>query len=135
MNVIREAVMQGDWWTALGGLSLLGLTLVVWGAVMRKTAVPRRWLALCLAGMLAGAAGTVAFAPHPDEVVIVKEGAVLLMSPFAGAETKAMTVSGARARLERAHGDFVYLRTGAGEGGWVERGAVSRPMWPWFRAG
>jgi hypothetical protein len=133
MNAIRETVMNGDLWTALGGISFAGLAVVVWGAVFRQRAVNRRWAAVCLGGVVMGLTGTVLFASHPNDVVVLDDGVALLVSPFEGAEAKVTLASGEKLRFERRHGDYAYVRTEAGEGGWVEGPLVSRPLWSGLR--
>ena len=133
MNAMREIAMNGDWWTAFGGLSFVGLAMVVWGAVLRRRSVNERWAMTCLAGLVVGLTGTVLFASHPNDVVVLDEGVVLFVSPFEGSAAKATLASGDRVRYEREHGGYAYVRTEGGEGGWVERPDVSEPLWSRLR--
>ena len=135
MSVMRDIFMNGDWWTVLGGISSAGLAAVIWLAVWRGRAMNRVWAAIWAAGILAGVAGTVAFASHPRDVLVLEAGVVLQVSPFEGAEAKGVLDPGETVRYERAHGDYVYVRTASGGGGWVNDGDLSSPLWSWFPAG
>ncbi|MEM7144420.1 MAG: hypothetical protein AAF591_04750 [Verrucomicrobiota bacterium] len=134
MNVIREIYMNGDWWTLLAGLASVGLAVLVWVALWRRSAVSRVWAAICVAGVVLGIAGTLWFGSHPRDVVVMGDGVVLQVSPFDGAEAKGAVGIGEVVRMERGHGDYVYVRTRGGEGGWVSEGEVSRPLWGRARA-
>ena len=130
MNIMREVAMNGDLWTALGGASLTVLALLVLNAVVRRRQLHLAWAALCLAGIVAGVLGTAVFAPHPDDVVVTANDAVLLLSPFEGADPKGALRLGEDVRVKELHDAYAYVKSAAGEKGWVAKTALTRHVGP-----
>ncbi|MEM8955376.1 MAG: SH3 domain-containing protein [Verrucomicrobiota bacterium] len=134
MNVIQEIYTNGDWWTVLGGLASVGLAMAIWMALWRRRAVSRVWATVCVVGIGLGTAGTLWFGTHPKDVVVMEDGVALRVSPFDDSEAKGALGAGDIVRMERTHGEFVYVRTRGGEGGWVNDGDVTAPLWGGARA-
>lgn len=127
MNSIKEIMTNGDLWTALGGLSMVGLAIILWiPMIVRKTKLRLKWLLLCVAGIFCGTAGMLAFAPHPQDAVVRQDGAPVLLSPFKNAEPQAKLALGDHVRIVKHHGEYVYVHTSAGAHGWIAADQLDR---------
>lgn len=126
MNSIKEIMTNGDLWTALGGLSMIGLAICLWLPLAKNQGLHRRYLSLCLAGILGGAAGLFAFAPHLQDAVVRYDGTPVLLSPFKSAETQSTLDLGDRVRVVKQHENYTYIRTMAGKQGWVAEDQLER---------
>ena len=132
MNTLpKELLLNGDLWTALGGLSLVAFAGLIAIAAATKKRLPWRWVALGVIGFAVGIAGTVICGPHPNDVLVQSSGTELILSPFDGAEVKSVLEPGEKVRAEKTHGDFAYVTTPSGTAGWVEKGQVSRYVGQW----
>lgn len=118
--------MDGDLWTALGGISMIGLAFAFWIPMINKKSSLRGWRYVCLAGVLFGSAGTIAFAPHPQDAVVQQLDTALLISPIEKAETTSRLEVGDTVRIVKHHGDYAYVRTQDGDQGWVDMGQLNR---------
>ncbi len=126
MNTIKEIMTNGDLWTALGGLSMVGLAISLWMPVLGKWNLRRRWWVLCLAGVVFGAAGMLAFAPHPRDAVVRRDGAPVLLSPFENAAPQSRLALGDKVRIVKRHGEYAYVHTPAGVQGWIAADQLDR---------
>lgn len=74
--------------------------------------------------VLLAAAGVVLQVPDATAHVVVAGPASLRISPFADASVQAVLPEGATVHVERAFADHVFVRDGAGRGGWVDASTV-----------
>jgi hypothetical protein len=122
---------SGDLWSALGAVALVALAVhFVAALVRRRPPRLRTVLALALAAV-AGAAGTFAFAPHPEDALVAGSGVSLTVSPLDGAEPVGPLARGEPVRVENTHDAFAYVRTPDGRSGWVPRAALHRYLGSW----
>ena len=126
MNGIIDIVKNGDLWTAVAGLSLIGLAALIWVSIARKSVLRRWWVIGLSTAMLAGIAGTVAFAPNPSDAIVGRDGVELLLSPFEDAKRKSALDPGETVSIEKTHGSYAYVRTPDDALGWVRMDELSR---------
>ena len=73
-----------------------------------------------MVGLLLGALGIFAFAPHPKDAVVRTNQTPLLLSPFVNAETQSSLGVGDKVRVHKLHEKYAYVRTSSGAQGWVD---------------
>jgi len=120
MNLIKEIMTNGDLWTAIAGLFMIGLAINLWMPLVKKQQPQRRWRNVCMVGVLIGTFGMLVFAPHPQDAVVRSHQAPLLLSPFENAEAQSTLGLGDKVRVRKLHENYAYVRTPSGAQGWVD---------------
>ncbi|MDG2122613.1 MAG: hypothetical protein P8J87_02875 [Verrucomicrobiales bacterium] len=123
---MMELIYSGDVWALLGGGALVAVAVL---ALRRKLEL---WSGV-VAGVLVvcGVVGTVLYAPHPGDALVVEEAVAMQVSPIDGGEERGELAIGDRVRVENRHGGYAYVRSGGGEAGWVPTVKLERFFGEW----
>ena len=121
-------VLGPDTWAWLGSAALAALCAGMIGAQLggRRLAA-FRLLTAASAVVLFAAIGAISVdAGQLDRAILPGKDTAALISPFDGAKTVYQFPAGQAVNVEKAHGDFRFVRDGNGHAGWVGRAQVGR---------
>ncbi len=118
------------------GLLLVALWVVAGGIVLWTFAgsripqvVLRVWPALMATVLICGVMavlGVIFHGQRESRAVVLAPNAALLISPFAGATALGTLRPGEVVRSQEAHGEYLYVKSGGAQGGWIRAGDVER---------